>query len=257
MTVTYIEIDSDKRDTTSYTNPYTFDISTNTSSSTTETGQLIGGTPTTRINTRQYEVRLLELTIPLANRSFLNQPYIYVKFENSRSVDNSHFYSNNLSSAGKYFRVPLDTRTLQTNSIYTTFKSNMTQILNLSLQENLTFDIRLPDNSQVTEIANDTTSYDIETKAAAINTSWFNMTNHGDVLNFPVGSTLIFNAGTNPPTGTYTVFFSDPTNGTNALIGVYPKLDKAIAANVTVQNTSHLNIDRVTALFELKQIVKY
>lgn len=253
MTVTYIEIDSDKRDTTSYTNPYTFDISTNTSSSTTETGQLIGGTPTTRINTRQYEVRLLELTIPLANRSFLNQPYIYVKFENSRSVDNSHFYSNNLSSAGKYFRVPLDTRTLQTNSIYTTFKSNMTQILNLSLQENLTFDIRLPNNSQVTQIGTDTTAYASDTNASANNTSWFNLTNHGDVLNFPIGSTLTF-AGTTFPTGIYTVFFTDSTNG---LMGVSPKLNANISADVVVTNTNNLTIDRVTALFELKQIVKY
>ena len=252
MTVTYIEIDSDKRHTTLYTNPYTFDISTNTSSSTAETGQLIGGTPTTRINARQYEVRLLELTIPLANLSFLNQPYIYVKFENSRSVDNSHFYSNNKSSAGKYFRVPLDNKSLQTNSVYATFKSNMTQILNLSLQENLTFDIRLPDNSQVTKIAQNTTMYATDTNAAAISTTSFNLTTHANVLNFSIGSTLTF-AGTNPPTGTYIVTGTNPTNG---LMGVYPALNQNIAADVTVTNTSD-TIDRVTALFELKQIVKY
>lgn len=251
MTVTYIEIDSDKRDTISYTNPYTFDVSTNTSSSTAETGQLIGGTPTTRINTRQYEVRLRELTIPLANLSFYNQPYIYVKFENSRSIDNSHFYSNNLSSAGKYFRVPLDNKSLQTNSVYATFKSNMTQILNLSLQENLTFDVRLPDDTQVTKIAANPMPCDTDTDPAAINTLSFKLSTHPEVLFFPIGSTLTF-AGPNHPTGTYIVTYINPANG---LIGIYPALNANIALDVTVTNTN--NTDRVTALFELKQIVKY
>lgn len=197
MTVTYIEIDSDQRDTTLYTNPYTFDISTNTSSSTAETGQLIGGTPTTRINARQYEVQLQELTIPLSNLSFLNQPYLYVKFENSRSVDNSHFYSNNKSSAGKYFRVPLDNKLLQTNSVYATFKSNMTQIMNLSLQENLTFDIRLPQidsitnqDQKVTPTAINNTVYN--TDVAVINSTSFNLTSHPNTTNFSIGSTIVF-----------------------------------------------------------------
>jgi len=249
MTVTYIEIDSDKRDTTSYTNPYTFDISTNVSSSTAETGQLIGGTPTTRINTRQYEVRLLELTIPLSNLSFLNQPYLYVKFENSRSVDNSHFYSNNLSSAGKYFRVPLDNKSLQTNSVYATFKSNMTQILNLSLQENLTIDVRLPDNSQVTPITAIATSYAVNN--VIINSAFVTLTTSTDTA-FLIGDTVDFPVG--GPTGTYVITNINTTSG---VMGIFPKLNVAITGGAgTIRNRSHL-IDRVTALFELKQIVKY
>ena len=335
MTVTYIEIDSDQRDTTLYTNPYTFDISTNTSSSTTETGQLIGGTPTTRINARQYEVQLQELTIPLSNLSFLNQPYLYVKFENSRSVDNSHFYSNNKSSAGKYFRVPLDNKLLQTNSVYATFKSNMTQIMNLSFQENLTFDIRLPNNTQVTKIDPNTTAYFTDT--ALVNATSIVTSTAADASNFSIGSTLQFSAtvtitianpavvtwhsnglangdtvvfsttGTLPaaivagqtyfvinsatntfristssgggavsttgnsqtgqqsvttaktiPTGSYTVTSMNLGTGT---LGIYPKLQADITignatTGIAITNTSD-TIDRVTALFELKQIVKY
>ena len=242
MNVTYIELDSKYRDTI-YTNPYVFDISTNRG--TEIPGQLVGGTPTSRLNTRQYEVKLLEFTIPLANLSWLNQPYLYVKFGNSGGVDMNYFYSNNNKSAGKYFRVSLETDALQTNSAYATFKSNMTHVINLSFQENLTLDVRLSDNTTVTKIEPNNTVYN--TTAIVINTTSFTITPATDSSNFTIGSTVVFAAG---PTGTYII-----TSINGGLMSVYPKLNKQ-HTGTTVTNTSHL-IDRVTALFELKQVIKY
>ena len=247
MPVTYLEIDSDKRDSTLFTNPYTFDISTNTSPSTPDPGQLLGGTPTTRINTRLFEVRLLELTIPyLNNLSFFNQPYVYVKFENSRSIDNSHFYSNNPSSTGKFFRVPLNNVDIDQHCVFATFSSKMTQVINLSLQENLTFDVRLPNNLQITPIPTTLTTYLIF--AALAGSTSVILQNPTDVLNFIVGNTMEFSiSGT-----TYVIVSIDYTIGE---IFFFPGLDAALTATDTIQNNTYTSSDRVTALFELTSLI--
>ena len=248
-TIKYLEIDSDHRQT-QYT-PYKFETNFET----------LGFTESS-FKPGLYSVKLLELIIPKSSSIvFKSYSYVYIVLENStKSVDTGFFISNNLSNKGKRFRVSL-TSSSSNDDTYNKFSCEMSQIINLSLRDDIKFEIALPDGTTAISDKVTRSGETSSVSAAGFGSTTITLINEADISSqFVVGDLIEFSNPTSVPdgglpTGVYTINSITVIDATSSSMVISPGINAIIMHNYVIENISYKK-EIISAFFELTPFIQ-